>query len=86
MNPIFKILTAGLFAVLVPSPANATTVNLTRRRQFPPGTALASSSQLIMTLLAAAVRHAIMQDAKEAARILTPFNRMLPKNLAALEM
>jgi hypothetical protein len=30
--------------------------------------------------------HAITQDAKEAARILTLFKRMLPKNLAALEM
>lgn len=51
-----------------------------------PATALASFSQLIMTLIAATVRHAITQDAKEAARILTLFKRMLPKNLAALEM
>ncbi len=54
----------------------------TRRAQ----TALASFSQLIMTLIAATVRHAITQDAKEAGRILTLFKRMLPKNLAALEM
>jgi hypothetical protein len=51
-----------------------------------PTTALASFSQLIMTLIAATVRHAITQDAREAARILTLFKRMLPKNLAALEM
>jgi AcrR family transcriptional regulator len=50
-----------------------------------PAATLASFSQLMMTLIAAAVRHAITQDAKEAARILTLFKRMLPKNLAALE-
>ena len=50
-----------------------------------PASALASFSQLMMTLIAATVRHAITQDAKEAARILTLFKRMLPKNLAALE-
>jgi AcrR family transcriptional regulator len=50
-----------------------------------PATALASFSQLIMTLIAATVRHAIAQDAKEAARLLTLFKRMLPKNLATLE-
>ena len=51
-----------------------------------PTAALASFSQLIMTLIAAAVRHAITQDAKEAARLLNLFKRMLPKNLAALEI
>lgn len=51
-----------------------------------PAAALASFSQLIMTLIAAAVRHAITQDAKEAARLLNLFKRMLPKNLAALEI
>jgi AcrR family transcriptional regulator len=51
-----------------------------------PRTALASFSQLIMTLIAATVRHAITQDAKEAGRILALFKRMLPKNLAALEI
>lgn len=49
-------------------------------------TALASFSQLIMMLIAATVRHAITQDAKEAARILNLFKRMLPRNLAALEI
>jgi len=49
-------------------------------------TALASFSQLIMTLIAATVRHAITQDAKEAARILNLFKRMLPRNPAALEI
>jgi len=51
-----------------------------------PAAALASFSQLTMTLIAATVRHAITQDAKEAARILNLFKRMLPKNLAALEI
>jgi AcrR family transcriptional regulator len=51
-----------------------------------PAPALASFSQLNMTLIAATVRHAITQDAKEAARILSLFKRMLPKNLAALEI
>jgi AcrR family transcriptional regulator len=57
---------------------------------FPDKTAiigtLAERYKLIMTLIAATVRHAITQDAKEAARILTLFKRMLPKNLAVLEM
>ena len=51
-----------------------------------PAAALASFSQLIMTLIAATVRHAITQQPREAARILTLFKRMLPKNLAALEV
>jgi hypothetical protein len=51
-----------------------------------PATALASFSQLIMTLIAATVRHAITLDAKEAARILALFKRMLPKNLSTLEI
>jgi hypothetical protein len=51
-----------------------------------PAVALASFSQLIMTLIAATVRHAIAQEPKEAVRILTLFKRMLPKTLAALEM
>jgi AcrR family transcriptional regulator len=51
-----------------------------------PAATLASFSQLIMTLVAAAVRHAITQDTKEAARFLALFKRMLPKNLAALEI
>jgi AcrR family transcriptional regulator len=50
-----------------------------------PAAALASFSQLIMTLIAAAVRHAIAQEPKEAARFLTLFKRMLPKNLAAVD-
>jgi AcrR family transcriptional regulator len=58
-------------------------------RRIAPGasdTALASFSQLVMTLIAATVRHAITQDAREAARILSLFKRMLPKNLAGLEL
>jgi hypothetical protein len=50
-----------------------------------PSPALASFSQLIMTLIAAAVRHAIALEPKEAARALALFKRMLPKNLSALE-
>jgi AcrR family transcriptional regulator len=50
-----------------------------------PAPALAAFSQLIMTLIAAAVRHAIALEPKEAARIIALFKRMLPKNLAALE-
>lgn len=46
--------------------------------------ALSAFSQLTMTLIAAAVRHAITLDAKEAKRILTLFKRLLPKDLAAL--
>ena len=51
-----------------------------------PTTALASFSQLVMTLIAAAVRHAIALEPKQAVRMLTLFKQMLPKNLAALEM
>ncbi|MBR1247995.1 hypothetical protein JQ609_13815 [Bradyrhizobium sp. AUGA SZCCT0169] len=51
-----------------------------------PSPALASFSQLVMTLIAATVRHAIALEPKQAARMLTLFKRMLPKNLAALEM
>ena len=46
--------------------------------------ALATFSHLIMTLIAATVRHAIALQPKEAARMLALFKRMLPKNLAAL--
>jgi AcrR family transcriptional regulator len=46
--------------------------------------ALAAFSQLTMTLIAAAVRHAITLDAKDARRILTLFKRLLPKDLSAL--
>jgi AcrR family transcriptional regulator len=48
------------------------------------GPALAAFSQLTMTLIAAAVRHAITLDAKDAKRILTLFKRLLPKDLSAL--
>jgi AcrR family transcriptional regulator len=49
-----------------------------------PGLALAAFSQLTMTLIAAAVRHAITLDARDARRILTLFKRLLPKDLSAL--
>jgi AcrR family transcriptional regulator len=46
--------------------------------------ALSAFSQLTMTLMAAAVRHAITLEAKEAKRIITLFKRLLPKDLSAL--
>jgi AcrR family transcriptional regulator len=50
-----------------------------------PKPALAAFSQLTMTLIAAAVRHAISLPAKDARRILALFKRMLPNDLAALD-
>jgi AcrR family transcriptional regulator len=47
--------------------------------------ALAALSQLIMTLIAAAVRHAITLSPREARRMLAQFKRMLPNDLAALD-
>jgi hypothetical protein len=38
-----------------------------------------------MTLIAAAVRHAIALPPKEGRRIITLFKRMLPKTLSALD-
>lgn len=60
----------------------------TVRRIAPEATpaALAAFSQLMMTLIAAAVRHAIALEPRDAARMLALFKRMLPKNLAALEI
>jgi hypothetical protein len=51
-----------------------------------PAPALSAFSQLTMTLIAAAVRHAITLESKEANRILALFKRLLPKNLSALEL
>jgi AcrR family transcriptional regulator len=42
---------------------------------------LAAFSQLIMTLIAAAVRHAIILPPRDAARVLDQFKTMLPKRL-----
>jgi len=50
-----------------------------------PAPALAAFSQLTMTLIAAAVRHAIALPPKEGRRIITLFKRMLPKTLSALD-
>jgi hypothetical protein len=50
-----------------------------------PAPALSAFSQLVMTLIAAAVRHAIALEHKEAQRIITLFKRMLPKTLVALD-
>ena len=50
-----------------------------------PAPALSAFSQLVMTLIAAAVRHAIALGHKEAQRIITLFKRMLPKTLVALD-
>ena len=50
-----------------------------------PQTALAAFAQLVMTLIAAAVRHAIALPPRDARRLLALFKRMLPKTLAAIE-
>jgi len=50
-----------------------------------PQPALAAFSQLVMTLIAAAVRHAITLPTREARRALALFKQMLPKDLSALE-
>jgi AcrR family transcriptional regulator len=47
--------------------------------------AVEAFSQLIMTLIAAAVRQAITLPPKEARRILTLFKQLLPKDLTAVE-
>jgi AcrR family transcriptional regulator len=47
-------------------------------------TALSDFSQLTMTLIAAAVRHAITLEPREAKRILALFKRLLPRDLSAL--
>jgi AcrR family transcriptional regulator len=49
-----------------------------------PEPVLSAFSQLTMTLMAAAVRHAITLDLKQAKRIITLFKRLLPKDLSAL--
>ena len=49
-----------------------------------PEPALSTFSQLTMTLIAAAVRHAITLDAKEAKRLLALFKALLPKDLSPL--
>ena len=46
--------------------------------------ALAATSQLTMTLIAAAVRHAITLPAAEGEQIIDLFKRMMPDNLASL--
>jgi len=45
---------------------------------------MAAVARLTMTLIAAAVRHAITLKPKEADRMIALFKRMLPENLAAL--
>ena len=46
---------------------------------------LSDFSQMMMVLIAAAVRHAIYLPPKEGLRILALFKRMLPKDLSVLE-
>jgi AcrR family transcriptional regulator len=46
---------------------------------------LSAFSQLTMTLIAAAVRHAITLKRKDAEHLLTLLKRMLPRDLSALE-
>ena len=50
-----------------------------------PGAALSMFSQLMMTLIAAAARHAILQKPKDARDFLMLFKQMLPKDLSALQ-
>jgi AcrR family transcriptional regulator len=50
-----------------------------------PRPALHAFSRLSMTLIAAAVRHAITLPPKEARRLLAMFKRLLPTDLAVLE-
>jgi AcrR family transcriptional regulator len=50
-----------------------------------PQAALSAFAQLVMTLIAAAVRHAITLPPRDARRLLTLFKRMLPKTLAAID-
>jgi AcrR family transcriptional regulator len=50
----------------------------------PPKPALQAFARLTMTLIAAAVRHAITLPPKDARKMLTLFKRMLPKDIAAL--
>jgi hypothetical protein len=50
-----------------------------------PEPALSAFSQLSMTLIAAAVRHAITLESADGKRIIALFKRMLPRNLAALK-
>jgi AcrR family transcriptional regulator len=49
-----------------------------------PASALAAFSQLVMTLIAAAVRHAIALEPKQGRRVITLFKRMLPSTLSVL--
>jgi AcrR family transcriptional regulator len=51
----------------------------------PPKPALQAFARLTMTLIAAAVRHAITLPPKDARKMLTLFKRMLPNDLASLE-
>jgi AcrR family transcriptional regulator len=50
-----------------------------------PEPALSAFSRLTMTLIAAAVRHAITLESADGKRIIALFKRMLPRNLAALK-
>jgi AcrR family transcriptional regulator len=50
-----------------------------------PKTAPEAFARLTMTLIAAAVRHAITLPPKDARKMLALFKRMLPKELSALE-
>jgi AcrR family transcriptional regulator len=50
-----------------------------------PDATLSTFSQLMMTLIAAAVRHAILLDSKDAQGFLGLFKQMLPKDLSALK-
>jgi len=47
--------------------------------------AISAFAQLTITLIAAAVRHAITLDPKEGARVIALFKQMLPRSLSALD-
>ena len=49
-----------------------------------PATALSAFAELTMTLIAAAVRHAILLEPREARRVLALFKKLLPRDLSAL--
>jgi AcrR family transcriptional regulator len=59
-------------------------VALRRIAPHKPEPVLSAYSRLTMTLIAAAVRHAITLDRKEAKRVIALFKRLLPMDLSAL--
>lgn len=50
-----------------------------------PAPALTAFAELTMTLIAAAVRHAILLEPREARRVLALFKKLLPRDLSAVD-